>query len=298
MTEPQTIEPSVLERLLKRDRAITLVGLLMLCLLAWVYLLTGAGMGMSAWEMTSVSLFPHIRPDPASMPGMDMPGMDMGGMKMAGSPAHPSPWSASTWALAVAMWWVMMIAMMSPSAAPTILLYARVHRHAAAQGQIQKAVAPMGAFTAGYLVTWLVFSLIAATLHWLLELRGLVSATMMGSQSRLLSGAVLIAAGIYQFSPLKTLCLSHCRTPSGFLSRHWKPGAGGAFRLGALHGAYCVGCCWALMALLFVGGVMNLVWIAALALLVLAEKVAPGGRWVGRGMGALFIAWGAATFFV
>ena len=100
---------------------------------------------------------------------------------------------------------------------------------------------------------------------------------MMGSQSRWLSGAVLIAAGLYQLSPLKNVCLSHCRAPASFLSRHWRPHALGALRLGAMHGAYCVGCCWMLMALLFVGGVMNLVWIAALAVLVLVEKVMPPG---------------------
>jgi len=302
MTEPLATGPSALERLLKRDRAITLAGLLALCALAWAYVLSGAGLGMSAWEMTTVSLFPHTRHDPApAMSGMSMPGMDMSGMPgmaMDSAASASKQWGVSTWALVTAMWWTMMIAMMSPSAAPTILLYARVHRHAAAQDQIQAASAPTGAFTAGYLAIWLGFSAIAATLQWLLQQQGLVSATMMGSQSRYLSGGVLIAAGVYQFSPLKNLCLSHCRAPTEFLSRHWRPGAAGAFRLGALHGAYCVGCCWILMALLFVGGVMNLVWIAALALLVLAEKVAPAGRWIGRGLGLLFIAWGAATFFV
>jgi len=293
-------EPTVLERLLKRDRAITLAGLLVLCLLAWAYVLVGAGLGMSAWEMTTVSLFPHSQHDPApAMSGMDMTGMTgMAGMEMDGAAAASNAWGASTWALVTAMWWTMMIAMMSPSAAPTILLYARVYRHAAAQGQIQAAPAPTGAFTAGYLVTWLGFSAIAAALQWLLQQQGLVSTATMGSQSRYFSGGVLVAAGVYQFSPLKNLCLSHCRAPSDFLSGHWKPGALGAFRLGALHGSYCVGCCWTLMALLFVGGVMNLIWIAAIALLVLAEKVAPAGRWVGRGVGLLFIVWGVATFFV
>jgi predicted metal-binding membrane protein len=291
-------EPSTLERLLKRDRAITLAGLFVLCVLAWGYLLSGAGLGMSAWEMTTASLFPHTRSAPAPMPGMNMSAMNMPGMEVGSAIASTSAWSASTWALVIAMWWTMMIAMMSPSAAPTILLYARVHRHAASRGQIQKRLAPTGAFTAGYLATWLGFSVVAATLHWLLEQVSMVSATMMGSQSRYFSGGVLLAAGIYQFLPLKNICLSHCRAPSEFLSRHWRPGALGAFRLGAMHGAYCVGCCWILMALLFVGGVMNVVWIAALALLVLAEKFAPGGRWVGRGVGLLLVIWGAVTFFV
>ena len=122
-----------------------------------------------------------------------------------------------------------------------------------------------------------------------------MSSDLMGSASRGLSAAVLLAAGLYQLSPLKSLCLSQCRAPAGFLSRHWRPGPAGALRLGLLHGAFCVGCCWVLMALLFVVGVMNLAWIAALALLVMAEKLLPGGPWVARGAGALLIAWGLAT---
>jgi predicted metal-binding membrane protein len=239
-------------------------------------------------------------PAPPAMPDMgdmDMPGMDMSGMAMPESLAPPpAAWSAGAWALIVAMWWVMMIAMMTPSAAPTILLYARVHRHAAAQEAAQK-LAPTGAFAAGYLLVWLAFAIAAAALHWTLEQTGLVSA-MMGSQSRWLSGGVLIAAGLYQLSPLKGLCLAHCRAPASFLSQHWRPGAAGAVRLGAMHGAYCVGCCWVLMALLFVGGVMNLVWIAALAVLVLAEKLAPRGDWIGRGVGVVLLAWGVATLVV
>ncbi|MBT9473802.1 MAG: DUF2182 domain-containing protein [Pseudomonadota bacterium] len=282
-----------LERLLRRDRTITLAGLLVLCALAWFYILTGAGLGMSAWRMTTLSLFPHQAADMGSMPGMDMSGMDMGG-----GAASPGAWRPGAFALMVAMWWAMMIAMMSPSAAPTILLYARVHRHALAQGQLQDRLAPTAAFAAGYLLVWLGFSIVASALHWGLERSGLVSAMMMGSQSRWLSGAVLIAAGLYQLSPLKQACLAHCRAPASFLARHWRPHASGALRLGALHGAYCVGCCWMLMALLFVGGVMNLVWIAMLALLVLAEKAFPAGRWVGRAAGAALIVWGLAILVV
>jgi predicted metal-binding membrane protein len=114
----------------------------------------------------------------------------------------------------------------------------------------------------------------------------------------LLSGAVLIAAGLYQLSPLKNICLAHCRTPTSFLSRHWRPHAPGAIRLGAMHGAYCVGCCWMLMALLFVGGVLNLTWIAPLAILVLIEKALPMGHWVGRAVGIALIGWGFATLVV
>jgi predicted metal-binding membrane protein len=281
---------SAVERLLKRDRAIAIVGVAALAALAWLYILTGAGLGMSAWEMTTLAAFPHLQ---AVQMAPHMPGMDMSGMSMA-----PISWGPGTWALMVAMWWVMMIAMMAPSAAPTILLYANVHREALAQGRLQERSTPTGAFAAGYLSVWLAFALAATALHWALEQAGLVSATMMGSQSRWLSSAVLIAAGVYQLTPLKRACLSHCRAPASFLARHWRPRASGAFRLGVLHGAYCVGCCWMLMALLFVGGVMNLVWIAALAVLVLIEKILRAGRWVAPGAGVALIAWGIATLLI
>jgi predicted metal-binding membrane protein len=286
-------EAPAFERLLKRDRTITIAALAALCVLAWLYIVAGAGLGMSAWQMTSFTLFPHLQGhDASSMPGMD-PAMDMG----AASPGRAA-WGLADWALIVAMWWVMMIAMMTPSAAPAILIYARVHRAALARGQVQDKLAPTGAFALGYLLAWLGFSAVAAMLHWLLEGAGLVAAMMMGSRSRWLSGSVLIAAGLYQLAPLKNACLAHCRSPAAFLSRHWRPHRLGALRLGVVHGAYCVGCCWMLMALLFVGGVMNLVWIVALALLVLVEKVLRRGPWVGRGAGIVMIGWGVATFVV
>jgi predicted metal-binding membrane protein len=280
-------EAPAFERLLRRDRIITLAGLAALCVLAWLYMVTGAGLGMSAWDMTTLAMFPHqLAPD--MMPGMDTDA----------AASAPTAWGLGAWALMIAMWWTMMIAMMTPSAAPTILLYAHVHRHALARGQGQDKLAPTSAFAAGYLLVWLGFSTVATALHWALERAGLVAAMMMGSRSRWLSAAVLIAAGLYQLSPLKNVCLAHCRTPASFLSRHWRPRALGALRLGAMHGAYCVGCCWLLMALLFVGGVMNLVWIAALAVLVLIEKALPAGQWVGRGVGVTLIGWGVATLVV
>ncbi len=288
----------VLERLLKRDRAITIAGLAGLSALAWLYIVTGAGLGMNMREMTTFALFPHLQAADmvAASPALGMGAMNMGAATVA--TARPAALEFTNWALMIAMWWIMMIAMMSPSATPTILLYARVHRHALAQGQIQDKLAPTGAFAAGYLLVWLIFSVAAALLYWLLECAGVVSTSAMGSQSRWLSSAVLIAAGLYQLSPLKYACLSHCRAPASFLSRHWRPGASGALRLGAMHGAFCVGCCWMLMALLFVGGVMNLVWIAALAFLVLIEKTLPLGQWTGRTAGTALIAWGIATLLV
>jgi predicted metal-binding membrane protein len=277
---------TVLSRLLRRERTIVAMGLIVLAALAWAYLAAGAGMGASAWETTRLSLFPHQTATPSAM---EMPGMTMAGA------AHAPAQAPSTWLLEIAMWWTMMIAMMVPSAAPTILLYERVRRHALAQAQRPDGLVPSAVFASGYLLVWLLFSILATGLHAVLQTNALVSTAWMSSTNRLMSAALLIAAGLYQLTPLKAACLNQCRAPAAFLSRYWRPGATGALRLGALHGAYCVGCCWALMALLFVGGVMNLAWIAALALLVMAEKLLPAGVWVGRAAAAILIAWGLAT---
>jgi predicted metal-binding membrane protein len=284
-------EGANLERLLRRDRAIAGVALTTLCALAWLYLLSGAGLGRGAWGMTKLWLFPHNARAP--MDAMTMPGMAMPDMMM--STPH---WSSSLWVLTVAMWWIMMVAMMTPSAAPAILLYARVRRHALQHVGDARPLASTGAFAAGYLGVWFGFSLAAAALYWGLDRTGLVSAAAMSSQSKWLNAALLGAAGAYQLSPLQNACLSHCRSPASFFSKHWRPGAFGAARLGALHGAYCVGCCWLLMALLFVGGVMNLAWIAALTLLVLAEKLLAGGRMIARASGLVLLAWATATLLV
>ena len=181
------------------------------------------------------------------------------------------------------MWATMMVAMMLPSAAPAILLYARVHRHST------EAPPPTAAFLAGYLACWLGFALLAASLQL-----AIASPVTMAVESRVGAAALLVVAGLYQLSPLKDACLNRCRSPAEFITRHYRPGSLGAARLGLLHGAYCVGCCWLLMALLFVGGVMNLVWVAALTLLVAAEKLLPGGAWIARIAGIAFIGWGAA----
>jgi len=281
---------------------------LLLFILAWAYLLTGAGMGMSAWDMTTLSLFPHKAVSEVTSTGGEMAGMGvtprMAMPDMAAAPApqslapqSPAPWSLGLWSLTIVMWWTMMVAMMVPSAAPTLLLYGRVQQRALAHGHGAE-LAPTWAFAAGYLLVWLGFSVVAAGLHWALERSGLAPSAMMGSQSKWLSAGVLAAAGLYQLSPLQNICLDHCRNPAQFLARHWRPRALGAVKLGALHGAYCVGCCWMLMGLLFVGGVMNLAWIAALALLVLAEKVLPGGRWIARGGAVVLLTWAGTTLLV
>ena len=219
----------------------------------------------------------------------------MAGMSMS---MHPEAWSPGYFIIVLLMWWAMMIAMMTPSAAPMVLLYARATRHTQTTGQLQQGVVPTAAFAGGYLMVWLGFSVLAAALQWTLERSGLVSATMMASTHAVVSAAILFLAGVYQLSPLKHLCLRHCRSPAEFLSRHWRPGTSGALRMGLEHGAFCVGCCWVLMALLFVGGIMNVMWIAALAILVLMEKVAPHGAWISRATGVVLLAWSAATLVV
>jgi predicted metal-binding membrane protein len=233
---------------------------------------------MSALDMTRLALFPHLQAEP--MPMMDM------------EPTH------FIWALAIVMWWVMMVAMMLPSAAPLVLLYGRVLRQTRSDTRPGAAYAPTAVLAAGYLVVWLAFSIAAATLQSLLEPVGLLSATMWWSSSATLSTVVLAAAGLYQLSPLKHACLVQCRGPVGFLMQHWRPGRLGAFVMGVRHGASCVGCCWMLMALLFVGGVMNLAWIALLAILVLVEKLTPAGPLVGRISGVVLLIWAAATALV
>ncbi|HET9947515.1 MAG TPA: DUF2182 domain-containing protein [Longimicrobiales bacterium] len=198
------------------------------------------------------------------------------------------------------MWSVMMAAMMLPSATPTVLLLDRVMRQRAGRGGAGGAEAasaaariPLGtaAFVAGYLLVWALYSLAAATAQWLLHRALLVSPAMV-SASPWLSGGLLIVAGAYQWTPFKDACLAHCRSPIGFLSRHWREGRAGPFVMGLVHGSYCVGCCWALMALLFVLGVMNVLWVLALAILVLLEKTLPGGTRLTRVAGIAFAAWG------
>jgi len=202
-----------------------------------------------------------------------------------------SPWSGIEFAFVFAMWTVMMVGMMTPSAAPMILIYARAGRQAATMHQ------PFGAtgwFAAGYLLAWTGFALIATLAQWALDRAALLDARMT-SISNVLGGAVLIAAGVYQWTPFKDVCLAQCQSPVRFIAQlgGFRRDTAGALLLGLRHGAYCVGCCWVLMALLFVGGVMNVLWIALLALLVLLEKLVPFGRWIARALGIGFVAAGA-----
>jgi predicted metal-binding membrane protein len=293
-------EPA-LDTLLGRDRAIVAASLAAMTALAWIYLFSLARtmqaghMSMDGMDMGGTVDMQGME-GMAGMEGMEgmagMEGMDMAGMAQA---ATVQPWSAGDATLVLAMWCVMMVGMMLPSAAPMILLYARVGRHAAAQGA---PFAATGVFAAGYLAVWFAFSLAATFAQFLLD-RALLLTPMMESASAVLSGALLVLAGLYQWTPLKHACLSKCRAPAAFLQAAggFRRDPGGAFAMGMRHGAYCVGCCWPLMLLLFVGGVMNILWIALIAIFVLAEKVFPGGDRIGRAGGMLLVAAGAWFIF-
>lgn len=255
-----------MERLLRHEGRLLAALIGVLFLVASVYTVLGPGMPMTALDMTAMR----------SMP--DMPGA-----------TPPGAWTAGYATLVFLMWWVMMIAMMLPSAAPTVLLHAALLRRSASSPRLRRA---SPAFLTGYLSAWAGFSVLAAAAQWALEAAGLVSAGMMTLLGTVPGALVLIAAGVYQFSRFKQACLGRCRSPAEFLTRHMRPGVAGAFRMGVVHGAFCLGCCGFLMVLLFVGGVMNLYWIVALAVLVAVEKLVPFGAALGRMAGLGLIAWG------
>ena len=252
---------SLVEDALRRDRLPVVVGLALVVGVSSGYLLAGAGMM-------------H----------------DMGGALM---PMSSGPWTPAHAFVVVVMWVAMMAAMMLPSAAPMVLFHAAITR------QRSKGIAPAdvssGAFVLGYLAVWSAFSVAATALQYSLERLALLS-PMMQTTNVFLAGAVLVGAGVYQWTPLKRACLRQCQTPLAFVMAHWRDGIAGAFAMGARHGAACLGCCWPLMLLLFVGGVMNVGWIAGVAVFVAIEKLAPTCSWISRAAGALLVAWGVATW--
>jgi predicted metal-binding membrane protein len=262
---------STLEAVLRRDRLIVAVALGLLVVLAWAYVL---------WLVADMA-----------MGGMDMTGFRMVPAGIGMMIPASAPWTAVEFAFVFVMWAVMMVGMMAPSAAPMILIYARVGRQAKASG---KPLAATGWFAAGYFLAWIGFSLVAALVQWGVERAALLN-SQMASASNVLGAIVLIAAGVYQWTPLKDACLIQCQAPLQFLIRHggFRGDLQGCVSLVFRHGLYCVGCCWVLMALLFVGGVMNVLWIALLALLVLFEKLTPFGRWVARAVGVACVVSGA-----
>ena len=269
--------------MLRRDRLVVVIALVAVIVLSWVYVLAGAGMGMSAFEMTRMTQ--PVGAIDSTQPSMQ--GMSMGGTMISGV------WTVGYAVVIFFMWWVMMFGMMLPSAAPLLLLFARMMRKEKDKGA---PYVPTGVFALGYVIMWAAFSAIATGAQWGLEASGLLSGIMVGT-SAVLGAGLLIAAGVWQLTPWKNACLRHCRSPIGFLSAHWRPGRTGAFKMGLVHGAFCLGCCWFLMALLFYGGVMNLYWIIGLALYILIEKLLPAGARIGQLTGVILIAWGAMLLF-
>lgn len=233
--------------LLSRDSVPTLAALAVIVALCWWYLVDMA-IGMQAMSMAEMMRF--------------------------------KPWTVDYFVMMLLMWSIMMVAMMVPSATPMVLLYRQVAR----KNRLPHTGLGTALFAGGYVTAWTLFSLVATVLQWQLEQAAWLS-PMMTSSSPLFGGAVLILAGLYQWTPWKDACLRHCRGPLLFISQHWRPGLAGAWRMGLHHGAYCIGCCILLMALLFVGGVMDLLVIALIALVVLLEKLLPGGQLLARILG-------------
>lgn len=252
---------SALEAILRRDRSVVVAALMLVIVLSWVWIVTGAGTGTSAIEMSRM---------PRDMV------------------MTPATWTPAYAALMFLMWWIMMLAMMLPSAAPMLLIFARTSRQGSAD---ERPWQPTACFAAGYLLVWGGFSVVATGLQWALEGSKLLS-SMMATTTTWLGAAILIGAGAWQFGPLKQVCLRYCRSPVGFLMEHWRGGSLGAFRMGLEHGTHCLGCCWFLMALLFFGGVMNLWWIGGLAVYVLIEKLFSIGQRLSYLVGIGLVSWG------
>ncbi|MEP7366967.1 MAG: DUF2182 domain-containing protein [Acidobacteriota bacterium] len=239
---------------IRRDRAIFIGGAAVVTGIAWFYL---------AWIASAMSPSAHA----AHLPSH-----------------HPIEFAAT-----FLMWTVMMVAMMLPSTLPFVFAFGTEHRKRRARNL---PYVPAGVFLGGYFATWTAFSAIAALLQQALHRSGLLS-PMMNSTSPVFAGFLLIAVGVYQWTPFKDACLRHCRTPLAFLLSDWREGSFGAFRMGVEHGVFCLGCCWLLMVLPFAAGVMNLMWMAAITVFILLEKAAPGGQWVGRAGGVAMVGAGA-----
>jgi predicted metal-binding membrane protein len=246
--------------MLKKDRLIIMGGLLVLCIIAWLYI---------------IYLY------------REMAVMNMDAFLFA-MPMTPT-WSMVDFSLIFLMWFVMMIAMMTPSVTPLILIFAMVNRQ---KRETRSPFAPTGYLLCGYFLIWAGFSFLATLLQWFLQRISLLNPEMV-TTNKILGGIILVAAGIFQFTGLKQRCLNNCRTPIDFINLNWKAGRKGAFRMGIEHGISCLICCWALMILLFVSGIMNLLWIVLIALFVLLERALPKLKWISLVAGALLIAYGA-----
>jgi predicted metal-binding membrane protein len=250
----------------RRDRLVIAGCILGVATIAWAYLVHLAGQMTGMADMTGM----------AAVPGSATPRLDV-----------------TQWLLTCAMWAVMMVGMMTPSAAPTLLLYAGTQARRPHRGALPVTVATFGL---GYIAVWTTFSVLAATIQSFAHEAALMSATMRVVSPRL-AGAILLLAGLYQWTPAKHACLTQCRSPLGFLMSRWRDGVTGAFEMGVRHGIYCLGCCWALMCVLFAVGVMNLAWVAGLAALDLLEKVGRAGMAIARiGGGAMILFGGFLAF--
>jgi predicted metal-binding membrane protein len=259
MTLIATSDDSSLESALQRDRLFVVAGLVVITIVSWGYLF------FDAWRMSQLG---------ACCQALLHPSLD-----------H---WPIGDLARMAIMWSVMMAAMMVPSAAPMVLTFAALNRQRKSQ---DRPFVPTGMFLLGYLLVWTGFSVIVTLIQWLLHGLALLS-PMMVSTSPIFGAAILIFAGVFQFTRMKSACLFHCRTPLDFLMTSWREGYSGALKMGLHHGLSCTGCCWLLMVLLFVAGVMNLVWVATITIFVLVEKVLPGAKWISRAGGIICILWG------
>ena len=283
------LEKPKLSIVLEKDNLIVYLSIFLIVIITGLYTIFGIGMSMSAIEMTKMSgIF--------SMPSSMEMNMNMGSNNMDMNMGSNNMDMKNRWSISMAMsmflmWWLMMIAMMTPSAAPTLLLF---HNLKKIGSEGKKALSYTYLFLFGYLIIWAIFSLIACIIHKFFDTSSITDAAMMQLKSVQFSGILLITAGVYQFTPLKNACLEKCRTPIDFLSSNNRKGAKGSFIMGAHHGLFCLGCCWALMALLFVGGVMNLFWITGLALYVLIEKIIIKAGWLDKIMGLILIFFGTS----
>ena len=244
-----------------QDKVIIFLGLVLVSLVGWLYLI------YMAWAMENMHLVDMWMPPRSGM----------------------RAWTAWDFFMLFIMWFSMMIAMMTPTAVPMVMMFAAVNRQKKLKGQ---PYAKTFTFLIGYLTAWGLFSLLASTIQWPLHERGLLN-PMMNSTSYLMSGAILILAGIYQWTPMKDACLHQCRSPLGFIMAAWKDGNWGALQMGFHHGIFCCGCCWALMVILYSVGVMNMLWVILITIFVLLEKILPLPATVTRWItGSGLIVWG------
>ena len=277
MVDDNTDNSTAVESFIQRDKVITIIAIAILVGATFTYTVLGVGMNMSAIQMT-----PGLGQSQMSMPNMSA---------MKNMAATPAIWSFNYSVLMFFMWWTMMIAMMLPSASPMILLYTALIRRTKKAKSIIRQVT---SFICGYLLAWAAFSLFAAALQSQLELRDWMSPMMMEATNIYLAAGILIAAGVYQLTPLKTVCLEKCRQPASFLANYKNTWVNSPLRIGLVHGFYCVGCCWFLMGLLFFGGIMNLYWIVGLIIFVAIEKLHEKGIIFGKILGGGAIVSGIA----